>query len=288
MELLKQMLVLIKFRIALLSTLSAVTGYIVAAGGLSPRLLLFTVSLFLLAAGSAGLNQYQERRLDGKMERTQDRPLPSGRLTPWVALAISLPMMGTGVTLLWIFFGKLPALLGLATAAAYNGVYTYLKRVTAFAAVPGAVVGALPPAIGWTAAGGDPASSTLMGLVAFFYIWQIPHFWLLLGIHSGDYHKAGFPSLTDIFNTRQLSRITFIWVLAAACAGLLFPLFGMFQHTVSLVLLTAAAGGLAVGALPLVKKSLTTAPPFRRVFMTINIFALVIMMILIIDHGVLT
>ncbi len=301
MKKLKEMTALIKVRIAFLSTLSAVTGFVVAAGGFSMKLVVFTGSLFILASGSAALNQYQERERDGLMERTRGRPLPSGRLSPSISLVVSLVLIFFGLLSLFMGFGVLPVVLGLLTVLFYNGIYTYLKRVTAFAAIPGAVVGALPPVIGWTAAGGVIASPTLAGLFFFFYIWQIPHFWLLLGIHSGDYAKAGFPSLNDIFTSGQLGRITFTWVLATACAGLLFPLFGMFHHGISLVLLAVMVFWLGIRSLPLVagikreptehtedtEKVLGSVPVFQRVFININIFALIIMVILIIDHGVL-
>ncbi|MCP5107073.1 MAG: protoheme IX farnesyltransferase [bacterium] len=284
MKRLKEITALIKIRVTLLSTLSAVTGFIVAGGGFSPVSAMFAAALFVTASGSAALNQYQERKPDALMERTMQRPLPSGRLAPGVGLTVSLFLIFSGLLLLFAVFGTIPALLGFLTVVSYNGIYTYLKRVTAFAVIPGALVGALPPAIGWTAAGGAIASPTLAALVFFFYIWQIPHFWLLLEIHSRDYSRAGFPSLKDIFTSAQLSRITFTWVAATACAGLLFPLFGMFQHPASLVVLAGTTFWLGIRSLPLVTAA---APVFRRVFMNINIFALLIMVILIIDHGVL-
>jgi len=288
---LKSIASLVKIRVVLLSTLSAVTGFVVAAREITPVLAVFAVGLFVLASGSAALNQYQERKQDGLMDRTRRRPLPSGRLTPKTGLSVSSVSILFGISVIFFFFGEVPALLALATVIFYNGIYTYLKRVTAFAAVPGALVGALPPAIGWTSAGGAIDSPTLAGLVFFFYIWQIPHFWLLLGIHSGDYAKAGFPSLNDIFTSRQLGRITFTWVAATACAGLLFPLFGIFHHGISLVLLAAMTFWLGIRSLPLVarikKEPTEHTPVFRRVFININIFALIIMVILIIDHGVL-
>ena len=298
---LKSIASLVKIRVVLLSTLSAVTGFVVAAREITPVLAVFALGLFVLASGSAALNQYQERKQDGLMDRTRKRPLPSGRLTPKIGLSVSSVSILFGISVIFFFFGEVPALLALLTVIFYNGIYTYLKRITAFAAVPGALVGALPPAIGWTAAGGAIASPTLAGLVFFFYIWQIPHFWLLLGIHSGDYAKAGFPSLNEIFTSRQLGRITFTWVAATACAGLLFPLFGIFRHGISLVLLAVMVFWLGIRSLPLVacikkeptehtentERVLGSVPVFHRVFININTFALIIMVILIIDHGVL-
>lgn len=287
MKRLIELTALIKIRIVLLSTLSAVTGYVLA-DGFQLKLVLFIVGIFSLAAGSAALNQYQERHLDRLMDRTKHRPLPAGQLTPKTGLTISLVLIFIGLLVLIKSFSVLAFLLGVVTVIFYNGIYTYLKRVTAFAAVPGAFIGALPPAIGWVANGGAIASPTLLGLMLFFYLWQVPHFWLLLGTHSRDYVKAGFPSLSHVFTTCQLGRITFTWVLAAACAVMLFPLLGMFNHSISLVFLVAVTIWLGLHALPLVKRrfALSVEPVFRRAFRDINIFALLIMVILIIDHGV--
>ncbi len=287
MRLLKEAMTLIKIRVVLLSTFSGMTGFVVAAGGISPRVMVFAVSLFLLASGSAALNQYQEHRWDRLMERTGYRPIPAGRLTPGISLIISVVLMTGGFLMLGFNFGLMPAGLGFGAVVFYNGVYTYLKRVTAFAAVPGALVGALPPAVGWTAGGGAVDSPALLALMLFFYLWQIPHFWLFMGIHSDDYKKTGFPCLVDTFTSSQLARITFTWIFATACAGMLFPLFGMFTHAISFVLLVGLTIWLGLDTLPLLKNQLTVAPVFRRAFVHINIFALLIMVILIIDHGII-
>jgi protoheme IX farnesyltransferase len=287
MKFLIELAALIKIRIVLLSTLSAVTGFVLA-DGFQLKLVFFIIGIFSLAAGSAALNQYQERHLDRLMDRTKHRPLPAGQLNPKTGLRISLILIAIGLLVLAKGFGVFAFLLGVVTVILYNGIYTYLKRVTAFAAVPGALIGALPPAIGWAAAGGAIASPTLLGLMLFFYLWQVPHFWLLLGTHASDYVKAGFPSLSHVFTSCQLGRITFTWMLAAACAVMLFPLLGMFNHSISLVFLVALIIWLGLNALPLVKRRfvVSTEPVLRRAFRDINLFALLIMVILIIDHGV--
>lgn len=287
MRLLKELMTLTKIRVVLLSTFSGITGFVAAGAGISLQAIVFAVPLFMLASGSAALNQYQEHQLDRLMDRTKHRPIPAGQLKPKISLIISVVLIMGGLYMLVFSFGLIPAGLGFGAVVFYNGMYTYLKRVTAFAAVPGALVGALPPAVGWTAAGGAVDSPTLLGLMFFFYLWQIPHFWLFMGIHSNDYKKAGFPSLGDTFTSSQLARITFTWIFATACAGMLFPLFGMFNHTISFVLLVGLTIWLGLDTLPLLKKQLTVVPVFRRAFVHINIFALLIMVILIIDHGII-
>jgi protoheme IX farnesyltransferase len=287
MKSMTELAALIKIRVVMLSTLSAITGFVLAFGGFPAKLVFFIPGVFLLAAGSAALNQYQEYPLDRLMDRTKHRPLPAGLWSPRLGLGISMLLILSGLLLLYSGFGLIPAGLGLVTVIFYNGIYTYLKRITAFAAVPGALIGALPPAIGWTAAGGAVTAPGLVGLMLFFYLWQVPHFWLLLGIHSHDYARAGFPSLGDVFTPCQLARITFNWMAATACAGLMLPLFGMLNHGISLMVLVGLTGWLSLRALPLLKRQQTPRiePIFRQAFRNINVFALLMMVILIIDRG---
>ena len=122
-----------KGRIALLAALSAATGYILAADRMSLGIVAPTVGLFLLACGSSAVNQYQERAIDALMTRTKGRPIPSGRLTPRQALLIALGSMLSGALILWVSSGLVALALGLFAALWYNGVYTYLKRVSRFA-----------------------------------------------------------------------------------------------------------------------------------------------------------
>jgi heme o synthase len=287
MRILKGLTALIKIRVVMLSTLSAVTGFILACGGFPSGLALFIPGIFFLAAGSAALNQCQEYPLDRLMDRTRHRPLSAGLWSPRLGLGVSIILILGGLFLLYHGFGPLPAGLGFLTVVFYNGLYTYLKRVTAFAVIPGALIGALPPALGWTAAGGSITAPGLVGLMFFFYLWQVPHFWLLLGVYSRDYAKAGFPSMRDVFTPSQLARLSFTWVVATACAGLMLPMFGMLHHGISLMVLLSLTVWLSLRALPLLKKQriLRIEPVFRQAFRNINVFVLLMMVILIIDRG---
>jgi protoheme IX farnesyltransferase len=278
------LLELTKFRISLFSTLSTFAGFILARRGLSSDMIFPILGVFLLASGSCALNQYQERQNDHLMERTQGRPIPSKKLSPSTALKISIGLLLFGSILL--YFGAHWSALGLGLFAVlwYNGVYTFLKRKSAFAAIPGALVGAIPPVIGWISGKGffslDPQ---ILAISFFFFIWQVPHFWLLLLNFGRDYEKAGLPSLTRIFTSAQLSRITFIWIFATAAACMMIPLFGIVEsHTIQ--------GGLWVAAFWLMWKSLRLLTAKGRkfslpfTFKTVNSYAVVVMILLTLDN----
>ncbi|MCI0451749.1 MAG: protoheme IX farnesyltransferase, partial [Candidatus Latescibacteria bacterium] len=214
-----------KVRIAVLSTASAVTGWLLAAGSFSFEMLPAVAGVFLLAAGAGSLNQYQERDLDALMHRTARRPIPSGRMRARTALWIALALVAVGA--LCLVPHPIAALLGVFTLLWYNGVYTPLKRVSAFAAIPGGLVGAIPPVIGWVAAGGHPADPRILAVAFFFFVWQVPHFWLLLLRIGDDYARAGLPTITSLFSRRQLARIIYVWMIATAVACVSMPMFGV-------------------------------------------------------------
>ena len=219
---------LVKIKISLLATLSTATGYLLATEKITIHMLVPGAAVLLLACGSCALNQYQERAIDQRMERTKSRPIPSGRLNPETALWISIGLILSGALILYFGAGDLALALGLFAVLWYNLIYTPLKQKTAFAAVPGALVGAIPPALGWVAGGGSILDPRIGGLALFFFLWQIPHFWLLLLDSSKDYENAGLPSITRFFSTRQIKRIVFIWLLATGVSALTFPSFGLF------------------------------------------------------------
>jgi protoheme IX farnesyltransferase len=225
------MLELGKVRIASLATMSMITGFILAAGGVRVDMILPTIGVFMLACGSSALNQIQDRDLDGLMQRTMGRPLPSGRVGLVYAGLMSAFCLAAGSFLILVGSNLLAMELGLLAVCWYNLLYTPLKRVSAFAAVPGGVVGAIPPVIGWVAAGGYIFDPRILAVAFFFFIWQIPHFWLLLLFSCArDYEKAGLPSLTRYFSNEQLARITFMWILATAVTCLAIPLFGIIEN----------------------------------------------------------
>jgi protoheme IX farnesyltransferase len=224
------------------------------------------------------------------MARTAVRPIPSGRVSRRGAAVFATLLLVAGTALLWSVSTS-AALLGLVAAAIYNLVYTPLKRVTPFAALPGALIGALPPAMGWTAAGGYLQDPSIHLVAFFFFLWQIPHFWLLLLFYGQDYRDGGMPSLLDRFDRGQVLRLTFLWLAAVCAAALLLPLTPLFERPL-LAYVLAGAGALviarAVALLRLASPGVAeAAAPFRRAcrlrFMEINTFALLVCVLLVTD-----
>lgn len=183
---------LTKPRLSLLSVITALVGYLAANpprdGGVFFALLIGTS----LAAGACGaLNQWLEREVDRRMARTQDRPLPSGAVSPQTALIFGLTLSVLGVGTVWLGANALAGALTVATLISYLLVYTPLKRVTSLNTLIGAVPGALPPLIGWAAAQGriDPLGWLLFGIL---FCWQIPHFMAIAWLYRDDYAQGGF------------------------------------------------------------------------------------------------
>ena len=217
-------------RLSAMVALSGLTGYLFASHTWDPQALQTGAAILLLSAGCSTLNQWQEREIDARMERTRLRPLPTGRLHPRQALVLALLMLTTGLLLLAPLPTWSPLLLGVFAILWYNGVYTGLKRITAYAVLPGALCGALPPLIGWCAAGGEPSAFPGVVLTGTLFLWQMPHFWLLACCYRNDHQQSGLPNLFRRFNHRRLFRINNCWLLALGISYLLFPLFGLLHN----------------------------------------------------------
>ena len=274
---------LAKIRISLLATLSAATGYLLATGKITIHMLVPTGAVFLLACGSCALNQYQDREIDQLMERTKPRPIPSGRLDPETALWISIGLILLGSLILFSGAGDLALALGIFSVLWYNLIYTPLKRKTAFAAIPGALVGAIPPALGWVIGGGGTLDPRIGGVALFFFIWQMPHFWLLLLDFSEDYKRAGLPSITKIFSAKQIRRIIFVWLLSTGVSSLIIPLFGLLNSVFFCLLLVAVVSWLFWNTL-IFLRSHDDKDALRATFMKLNIYAVLIISLLSVER----
>jgi protoheme IX farnesyltransferase len=190
---------LTKPRLNLLVVATSAAGYYLGAPGVPEPgpMLQAVVGTALVAAGAAVLNQVVERDTDALMRRTRGRAVPDGRVLPGDARLFGVATAAGGLALLAAERHILAAGLALATLIIYIAIYTPLKRRTSLATLVGAVPGALPPLIGWTASHG---AVTLGGtaLFAIVFLWQIPHFMAIAWMYRDDYAKAGFPMLPVI------------------------------------------------------------------------------------------
>ncbi len=282
MSFLRPYLTLTRLNISLFAACSAATGFFLAPYRRDFDVLVPSAAVFLLASGASALNQYQERDIDAKMERTRRRPIPSGLIAPGRALALSAMLMISGLLAL-VFSNsvKAPAL-GVLALFWYNGVYTWLKKKTAFAAVPGAAVGMVPPAMGWVSAGGDLFDPRIAAVCFIFFMWQIPHFWLLLLNHGKEYEQAGLPSLTRVMSKPQIGRVTFAWIVSAAIAVLSLPLYGSLRSPAYLLLIPCA-GWIIWSGRALAGKG-PAGPLSPGLFKKINIYLFLVMSLLSLEH----
>ena len=187
---------LVKARLTFLVLLTTMVGfYSGSVGALDVVLLLHAIfGTALVASGASALNQYLEREYDAKMERTEDRPLPSGRLQPGTVLIFGVACGVIGLLYLAVAVNLLTSVLGGITLGSYVFIYTPLKRVTTLNTVVGAVPGAIPPLMGWAAARNE---LTLGGWALFgiLFFWQLPHFLAIAWIYRDQYARAGFVML---------------------------------------------------------------------------------------------
>jgi heme o synthase len=176
----------------------------------------------LVAGGAAVLNQVYERETDALMQRTRLRPLPDQRVTPEEARTFGTLLAAAGIVFLSVSANALAALLALVTLVVYLTVYTPMKRRSPLATLIGAVPGALPPLIGWTAASGD-LSLGGWSLFAIVFLWQIPHFMAIAWLYRDDYARAGFPMLPVVEPDGRRTGLQAVFYAAALVPASLAP-----------------------------------------------------------------
>lgn len=217
---------LTKPRMNFLVVLTTMVGYYMAAGPEMnwPLLMHALIGTAMTAAAASVLNQIIERRADALMPRTADRPLPAGRVLPWEA-AIYAGVLGIfGLIYLAICVNLLTAMLGAITLLSYVGLYTPLKRVTSLNTVVGAIPGAIPPMMGWTAftAGLSPQALALFGILFF---WQMPHFLAIAILYKKDYAAAGFKMLPVVDEGLHCTSRQIVLYAVALIPASLMPVF---------------------------------------------------------------
>ena len=273
---------LTKIRITIFVTVTTALGYIAAKQEIDINFLPVIIGILFLACGAAVINHIQEKDSDALMDRTKNRPLPSGRVSISEAIALAVILVLSGSAILFVFSGQMAAGLALLNLIWYNAVYTPLKKISAFAIIPGSLVGAIPPVVGWVAAGGGIFDPQIIIISSFFFIWQIPHFWLLLLVLDKDYKQAGYPTLTELFSNDQLIRVTTVWIIATAVTGVMIPLFGIIKLPAVNIALFVSGVWLCWKSLKLLWKT-ENKFMFRFAFRDINLFALSVIILISID-----
>ncbi len=187
---------LLKPRLSMLVAFSCAFGYGLATQGSVNWLVLTMLFIggFLLSGASGCFNQILERDFDKLMTRTQNRPLPTGRITVQEAIVFAIGSLLISLMILWVYTNPFTVALSFVSMLLYSFVYTPLKRVGPVAVFVGAIPGALPPLLGWIAATGAISYEALI-IFGIQFIWQFPHFWAIAWVADDDYKKAGFKLL---------------------------------------------------------------------------------------------
>jgi heme o synthase len=279
---LKYYLELSKLKIMIPVSLTGFTGYFIFDPHLSLKIVLISFGILLLAVSASVLNQVQEVEYDSKMKRTQSRPVPAGKISIKQAIMFFTFNLIPGIVILYAAGNFKALIIGIITLFWYNGIYTYSKRITAFAVVPGAITGALPPLIGWVAAGGGIWDKPVIFLEFLFFIGQIPHFWLLILKYGEEYKKAGLPNLTDIFEFSQINRLTFTWVTASVVAALFLCSFEIIRNRSIIVILLIASAFLIWQFLDLINIKIINN--YRKYSIILDSYFLLILLLLISDR----
>lgn len=198
-ELVNACIEMTKPRISAMVLVTATFAYVLATGGVADplHLLITLLGVGLAGSGASVLNQYLERDTDARMERTRNRPLPAGVLTPHFALNLGVVLATAGCMLLVWQVNLLAAFLTLESTFLYVLVYTPMKRLTWWNTVVGAVPGAMPMLIGWAAAAGSLSVGAWI-LFAILYVWQFPHFYAIAWMFREDYRRGGLKMLSVV------------------------------------------------------------------------------------------
>jgi protoheme IX farnesyltransferase len=280
----KDYLALTKPRITWLILMSTGMGYFFGSKGGWHFLTLFHTLLgtWLLASGTATLNQWFEREADGKMRRTQERPLPSGRMHEERALLFGLLISVAGFFDLQLGVNPLAALLGAVTLGSYLFIYTPLKQRSPHSTTIGAIPGAMPPLIGYAAASGTLTWDAWI-LFAILFLWQFPHFYAIAWMYREDYERAGIRMLPVVEPDGESTARRILWFSLALIPNSLVPKFLSMAGTVYLI--GAAVMGLLFLYAGLRITFDRTRQQARRVLLASVVYLPVLYGLMLFDHA---
>ena len=278
----KDFIVLTKFVLSFAVSLSALFAYVMAKGEMGLDMLLSTLAVLLVAMGVSTLNQVQEYKSDAKMARTKHRPIASGKYSPNTGLSIAAILILLSLGLIYKLIGMIGIDLFLFAFIWYNFVYTPLKKKSALAVVPGAILGVIPPAIGWITAGHSLQEPQFFALGLFYFVWQVPHFWLLVMLFHNDYKDGGYPTAMKLFGKLSLQKLTFVWLVLTIQTGIfMVSVFGVDSNTIYWLLILTGILGFA-SSLQLMAKNFELKSA-KKIFYQINLAFLMTIILVAID-----
>jgi len=278
------LIALTKPRVVVMVLVTTLVGYYVALTGAPDyvRMLNLLVGTLLAAGGTLALNQYWERDVDARMERTRSRPLPDGRLAPLEALAFGAGVTVAGVGYLAALVNPLAAAVTAATAVLYLFAYTPLKLRTSLCTVVGAVPGALPPVTGWVAAREDFAVGAWV-LFGILFLWQLPHTLAIARLYRDDYARAGVRVLPVVDAEGQSTERQIVTgSLALLVVSLLPTLIGMAGPLYFAGAFVLGASLVSLGAWQAVEPS---SPAARRVMFASLLYLPAVLALLALDKA---
>jgi protoheme IX farnesyltransferase len=276
-------LTLTKPRISLLVLLTVSAGYALGStdGWHALPLARALFGIALVAAASSAFNQLFERDSDALMRRTRNRPLPAGRLTPAEVTVFGLVTGFLGVAWLALVVNATTAVLSAITFFLYVAVYTPLKRRTSLGTAVGAIPGAIPPVLGWAAAGA-PLDTGAFSLFAILFLWQFPHFLAIAWIYRDDYHQAGLKMLPARGQTPRITGLTAVGYALALVPLSLFP--AAFGLAGNVYLVTALVLSIAYCAAAIWFAFEESTSAARKLLWTSLVYLPVLLATLVWDH----
>lgn len=278
----KDYVALTKPGISLMAALTALAGFILGSAGTpnGMRLVQTAFGTLMVSAGACALNMLFERDVDARMKRTESRPLPARRLYPGEALFVGVFLLVVGIVYLAVYVNGLTAGVAGFTASVYLYVYTPLKKISALNTIFGAVAGALPPVMGWTAASGRFAGGAWI-LFGILFFWQFPHFFSLAWLYRDDYARAGLSMLPVVEGDGKRTARRIIGFTGALLVVSFFPLF--FQSAGPAYGISAGllgSGLLVLGFLFALERSSLRA---RHLFLASVVYLPVLLAVLVCD-----
>jgi len=279
----KDFFIVTKFVLSFAVSLSALFAYIMAKGEIGLDMLLATLAVLMVAMGVSTLNQVQEYKSDAKMTRTKNRPIASGRMTPKTGTIIAAVLIALSMLLIYNLLGLTGVNLFMFAFIWYNAMYTPLKKKSALAVIPGAILGVIPPAVGWLVAGHSLEELEFIAIATYYFIWQVPHFWLLVMLFHGDYKDGGYPTAMKLFGRVSLQKLTFVWLVLTIQTGIfMVSVFGVDSDIIYWLLILTGILGFASSLQLMVKNfELKSA---KKIFYQINLAFLMTIILIAIDQ----